>query len=82
MLGHSAADAQVSAHRFRSHNLAQIEDMWPHHQDEERLISMARVGREQLEELMAQERTVTLINPEAIAQRPQKPLHDDVQRSG
>jgi glutathione-regulated potassium-efflux system ancillary protein KefC len=61
VLGHSAADAQVFAQRFRSHNLAQIEEMWPHHQDEERLISLAKAGRQQLQELMAQERAVTLL---------------------
>ena len=65
VLGHSAADAQVSSQRFRDHNLAQIEEMWPHHQDEERLISLAKAGRQQLEALMAQERAVTLIKPEA-----------------
>ena len=60
-LGHSAEDAHLSAQRFRDHNLAQIEQMWPHHQDEERLISIARAGRQQLDELMAQERNVTLL---------------------
>jgi glutathione-regulated potassium-efflux system ancillary protein KefC len=67
VLGHSAADASTSAQRFRDHNLAQIEVMWPHHKDEERLISLAKAGRQQLEELMAQERAVTLLRPEAIA---------------
>jgi glutathione-regulated potassium-efflux system ancillary protein KefC len=60
-LGHSADSAHLAAQRFRDHNLAQIEAMWPHHQDEERLISMARAGRQQLDELMAQERAVTLL---------------------
>jgi glutathione-regulated potassium-efflux system ancillary protein KefC len=82
VLGHSAADAQVSAQRFRSHNLAQIEVAWPHHKDEERLISLAKAGRQQLEELMAQERAVTLINPDAIALRPDKDLHENPTRSG
>jgi glutathione-regulated potassium-efflux system ancillary protein KefC len=69
VLGHSAADAHTSTQRFRSHNLAQIEEMWPHHQDEERLISMAKAGRQQLEELMAQERAVTLLKPDAGAMK-------------
>jgi glutathione-regulated potassium-efflux system ancillary protein KefC len=60
-LGHNEDAAQLAAQRFRNHNLAQIEAMWPHHQDEERLISMARAGRQQLDELMAQERAVTLL---------------------
>jgi glutathione-regulated potassium-efflux system ancillary protein KefC len=67
VLGHSAADAHTSAQRFRSHNLAQIEVAWPHHKDEERLISIAKAGRQQLEELMAQERAVTLLPTDAVA---------------
>jgi glutathione-regulated potassium-efflux system ancillary protein KefC len=82
VLGHSPTDAHSSARRFRSHNLAQMELAWPHHQDEERLISIAKAGRQQLEELMAQERAMTLINPEAIAVQLQKVLPDDTQRSG
>ncbi|MGA8513736.1 MAG: NAD-binding protein, partial [Burkholderiaceae bacterium] len=73
VLGHSAADAHVSAQRFRSHNLAQLEVAWPHHQDEERLISIAKAGRQQLEELMAQERAVTLLPPDAVTVKPVTP---------
>jgi glutathione-regulated potassium-efflux system ancillary protein KefC len=82
VLGHSAADAHVSAQRFRTHNLAQLEVAWPHHKDEERLISIAKAGRQQLEELMAQERAVTLINPDAIAVRPTKDAHENPTNSG
>ena len=39
-----------------------IERMYPHHRDEQALVSMAKQGRQQLEELFAQER-------EALAQR-------------
>ncbi len=67
-LGHSADDAHLSAQRFRDHNLAQIEQMWPHHKDQERLVSMARAGRQQLDELMAQERAVTLLRPDVVAE--------------
>jgi glutathione-regulated potassium-efflux system ancillary protein KefC len=69
-LGHSAADAHTAAQRFRTHNLEQIEQMWPHHNDEERLISLAKAGRQQLEELMAQERGVTLLRPRADGAAP------------
>ncbi len=72
VLGHSDGDAAHTTERFRTHNLAQIEQAWPHHQDEERLISMARAGRQQLEELMAQERAVTLLQPSATP-APQSP---------
>ncbi len=76
VLGHSAADARTSVQRFRDHNLAQIEAMWPHHKDEERLISLAKAGRQQLEQLMAQERAVTLLKPEAIALPPEQTARD------
>jgi glutathione-regulated potassium-efflux system ancillary protein KefC len=36
--------------------VAQLEAFWPHHRDEQALVSMARKGRQQLEELFAQER--------------------------
>jgi glutathione-regulated potassium-efflux system ancillary protein KefC len=67
-LGRSPQEAHTTTQRFRAHNLAQIEATWPHHNDEERLISMAKAGRQQLEELMAQEREVTLLGAEQGAQ--------------
>lgn len=69
-LGLSLTDAHVTAQRFRSHNLAQIDAAWPHHKDEERLISIAKAGRQQLEELMAQEREVTMLGADRIAHPP------------
>jgi glutathione-regulated potassium-efflux system ancillary protein KefC len=69
-LGLSSHEAHVNAQRFRSHNLAQIETAWPHHKDEERLISIAKAGRQQLEELMAQEREVTMLGGDRIAHPP------------
>lgn len=71
-LGHSLQDAHVTAQRFRTHNLAQIETAWPHHKDEERLISIAKAGRQQLEELMAQEREVTMLGADRIAHPPSR----------
>jgi glutathione-regulated potassium-efflux system ancillary protein KefC len=69
-LGLSLQEAHMNAQRFRSHNLAQIDAAWPHHQDEERLISLAKAGRQQLEELMAQEREVTMLGEDRIAHPP------------
>ena len=66
-LGVSPSDAHINAQRFRAHNLAQIDAAWPHHKDEERLISIAKVGRQQLEELMAQERDVAMLSPDLVA---------------
>jgi glutathione-regulated potassium-efflux system ancillary protein KefC len=48
--------ARTLAMRFRRHSLEQLEQAYPHHRDEAKLVSMARAGRQQLEELFAQER--------------------------
>ena len=48
--------ARTLALHFRRHSLEQLERAWPHHKDEAKLVSMARAGRQQLEELFAQER--------------------------
>ncbi len=61
-LGWHPYHARQLATRFRRHLVDQIERMHPHHQDEQALVSMAKQGRRQLEELFAQER-------EALAQR-------------
>jgi len=61
LLGQSKQQATQMVRRFNEHNREQIEQSWPHHKDEERLISMAKAGRQQLEELMAQERAMTLL---------------------
>jgi glutathione-regulated potassium-efflux system ancillary protein KefC len=56
LLGHDPFEARNIAAKFKAHNLKTIEAMWPHHKDEERLIAMAKAGRQQLEEFMGQER--------------------------
>jgi glutathione-regulated potassium-efflux system ancillary protein KefC len=71
-VGLSSDQAHINAQRFRIHNLAQIEATWPHHKDEERLISIAKAGRQQLEELMAQEREVTMLGTDRVAHPPRK----------
>jgi glutathione-regulated potassium-efflux system ancillary protein KefC len=48
--------ARSLAMRFRRHSIDQIERTWPHHQDSAALVSMAKAGRQQLEELFAQDR--------------------------
>ena len=55
-MGQTPEAAQVSIGRFRAHNLALLEQMYPHHKDRAKLIAVARQGREQLEAQMAQER--------------------------
>ncbi len=56
LLGHGAHEARQTAMRFRQHNLELFEKMYPHHKDRAKLIAVAKQGRQQLEEQMAQER--------------------------
>lgn len=56
LLGWQPHRARSLAMRFRRHNIDQLEAMWPHRKDQARLVSMARAGRQQLEELFAQDR--------------------------
>jgi glutathione-regulated potassium-efflux system ancillary protein KefC len=62
LMGWHPHHARQLATRFRRHSVDQIERMWPHHRDEQALVSIAKQGRQQLEELFAQER-------EAVSQR-------------
>lgn len=55
-MGWSPLQARQLAVRFRRHSVDQLERMWPHHRDERQLVAMAKQGRQQLEELFAQER--------------------------
>ena len=55
-LGMEPFRARTLAMRFRAHSVRQLHVMAPHFQDESKLISMAQAGREQLEQLFAQER--------------------------
>ncbi|QTN24423.1 glutathione-regulated potassium-efflux system protein KefC [Rhizobacter sp. AJA081-3] len=56
LLGFERHQARTLALRFRRHNVAQLEVMRPHFGDEAKLIAIAKQGRQQLEELFAQER--------------------------
>ena len=55
-LGWQPHQARTLAMRFRRHNIAQIDAIALHWKDEDKLIAAARQGRQQLEELFAQER--------------------------
>ncbi len=48
--------ARTLAMRFRRHSVQQLHALAPHFRDESKLISLARAGRQQLEQLFAQER--------------------------
>lgn len=56
LLGWHPHHARQLAWRFRRHSIEQLEELWPHHRDEAKLIAMTKQGRQQLEELFAQER--------------------------
>ena len=69
LLGQPPHEARQSAMRFRQHNLALFEQMYPHRKDRSKVIAVARQGRLQLEEQMAQER-------EQLAQQRPAGWHD------
>lgn len=56
LMGWQPHRARTLALRFRRHNNEQLEQAWPHRRDQAKLVSMAKAGRQQLEELFAQER--------------------------
>jgi glutathione-regulated potassium-efflux system ancillary protein KefC len=55
-LGWRPHTARQQAQRFRRHNVELVEQMAPHLGDEQKLIALAKAGRQQLETLWAQER--------------------------
>ncbi len=55
-MGFEPHRARTLAMRFRRHSVQQLYAMAPHFRDESKLISLARAGRQQLEQLFAQER--------------------------
>ena len=56
LLGQPAPAAQQAAERFRQHNLALFEQMYPHRNNREKFIAVAKQGRMQLEAQMKLER--------------------------
>ena len=56
LLGQPPDEAKQNAMRFREHNIALFEQMYPHHKDRAKVIAVVRQGRQQLEQQMAQER--------------------------
>ena len=55
-MGFEPHRARTLAMRFRRYSVAQLYALAPHFRDESKLISLARAGRQQLEQLFAQER--------------------------
>ncbi|MBY0412194.1 MAG: NAD-binding protein, partial [Burkholderiaceae bacterium] len=56
LMGLPTAEATATTQRFRKHNIALADRMYPHHKDQAKYIAVAREGRSQLAEQMAKER--------------------------
>jgi len=56
LMGLKPAEATAIAQRFRAHNIALADRMYPHHKDRAKFIAVAREGRNQFAEQMARER--------------------------
>ena len=56
LLWQSADQACESATRFRQHNIALVEQFYPHYKDRAKVIAVVRQGRAQLEQQLAKER--------------------------
>jgi glutathione-regulated potassium-efflux system ancillary protein KefC len=56
LLGLEPHRARMLALHFRRHSIEQLKAMAPHLGDQARLISISKAGRQQLEQLLAQER--------------------------
>ena len=67
-LGMEPHHARTLAQRFRRHSVEQLVEMAPHAGDETRLIAISKDGRQQFEQLLAQERE--------LAQRTRARIHD------
>jgi glutathione-regulated potassium-efflux system ancillary protein KefC len=70
LLGQSPAEAKRITARFREHNLALAERMYPHYKDKNQLIAVAKQGRQQLVEQMAKERADLLAGNAEAGYRP------------
>lgn len=70
LMGHGETSAQDITARFREHNLALIEQMYPIHQDRAKLIAVARQARQQLEAQMALERAQRAQAPSPPSETP------------
>jgi glutathione-regulated potassium-efflux system ancillary protein KefC len=56
LAGFEPHQARTLALRFRKHNIAQLDVLRQHRNDRAKLIAVSKQGRQQLEELFAQER--------------------------
>lgn len=64
LMGLTPEQATAITQRFRTHNIALADRMYPHHKDRAKFIAVAREGRSQLAEQMAKERQDAARNPD------------------
>jgi glutathione-regulated potassium-efflux system ancillary protein KefC len=55
-LGHNAYRVRQAALKFRKHNIASVQAVYPYYKDREQYVSMAKRAREELEEMIARDR--------------------------
>jgi len=80
LMGLPPAEAQDITQRFRTHNIALADRMYPHHKDRAKMVAVAREGRNQLAEQMAkerQERQAAASAPAAAPAAPDLPEYPD-----
>lgn len=56
-LGRDAYEARAATMTFRRHNIAAIDRVYPHYRNRKKLISLAREGREELEQMFDHDRS-------------------------
>ena len=79
LMGQSPTRAQEMTRRFREHNIALADRMYPHHKDRAKMVAVAREGRAQLAEQMAKERQE---HPEHEAKAQVYPGYGGVENAG
>lgn len=79
LMGQSPTRAQEMTRRFREHNIALADRMYPHHKDRAKMVAVAREGRAQLAEQMAKERQE---HPEREARAQVYPGYGGVENAG
>ena len=63
LLGWEPHHARTLALRFRRHSIEQVEQAMPHRKDQAKLVAAAKQGRQQLEQLFAEEREAARSRP-------------------
>ena len=57
-LGFGSHEARLAADTFRRHDLAALDAMYPHYQDEVQMISLAKTARNELTDLFERDHTI------------------------